>query len=68
MTEPDVAWTSCSHPGDHVRYQPKEAQRGVDPLGTEACDACGATRLVEGDHSGPWHPRGTPPAWDLPSR
>ena len=32
-------------------------------MGREVCGACGAQRLVEGDHIGPWATPNTNPTW-----
>jgi hypothetical protein len=52
--------TSCGHPV--LRFVPEP---GVPfRMGREVCRACGAERLVEGDHVGPWALPGAEPSWE----
>ncbi len=51
----------CLHPGSDLRYTRHPGTLGTHPYGVETCTRCGARRLVEGDHDGPWYPPGQAP-------
>lgn len=50
----------CSH--NEVRV---EHDSGPTLMGRAVCRACGAQRLFEGNHDGPWAPAGEEPSWDV---
>lgn len=57
----------CIHPGETLRYvQDRDADGQPVPtpwVGREICGACGAQRLIAGDHSGRWFAAGFEPTW-----